>query len=162
MKALKGIPADLNERVGFEGETFGGRIRPKWVWHYRVLLKLRERLLKALSERLADAVEPLESASMNMADAATDEFDHGFTASDLSAGQDALCEVDDALRRILDGTYGICEETGRPIPAARLKAVPWARFGLEVKAQLERRGVVSRPHLATLRSVSGAVTGNLR
>ena len=120
-KRLNGIPADLKERAGFDGESSAGRIRPKWAWHYSVLLNLRERLLKALSERLADVAEPLEPHSMNLTDVTTDEFDHTFAASELSAEQGALYEVDEALRRIADRTYGICEETGRPIPAAHLK-----------------------------------------
>ena len=91
---LKGIPADPNERGGIDGETSAGRIRPKWAWHYSVLLKLRERLLKALSERLVGVAESLEPHSMTLADVATDEFDHTFATGELSAEQDALYEVD--------------------------------------------------------------------
>src|SRR5438105_6511616 len=47
--------------------------------------------------------------------------------SRLSVEQDALFEVEEALKRILIGTHGFCEETGKPIPAEHLKAVPWAR-----------------------------------
>ena len=97
---------------------------PKWAWLYQVLLDLRERLLKGRSEQLAQAAEPLEPHSMDIADSATDEFDHDMALSQLSAEQDALFEVEQALKRILIGTYGVCEETGQPIPQERLKAVP--------------------------------------
>jgi hypothetical protein len=57
------------------------------------------------------------------------------------------------MRRILDGSYGVCEQTGKRIPAARLKAVPWTRFREEVEAQLENTCEIARPHLGALRSL---------
>jgi hypothetical protein len=80
------------------------RINPKWVWHYRVLLGLRQRLLKERGERLAVVAEPLELHSMDIADSASDEFDHNMGLSELSAEQDALFEAEEALKRILNGT----------------------------------------------------------
>jgi hypothetical protein len=61
--------------------------------------------------------------------------------------------VEEALKRILNRTYGLCEETGKPLPVERLKAVPWARFAREVEARLENEGAVKRPHLGALGSV---------
>jgi RNA polymerase-binding transcription factor DksA len=136
-------------------------INPKWASHYRVLLALRDRLLEERGERRAEAVQPLEPHSMDIADSATDEFDHALALAELSAEQDALSEVDEALKRILNGTYGACEETGKAIPAARLRAVPWARFGKEVEARLESKGLISKPHLGTLASVRAELTGGL-
>ena len=60
----------------------------------------------------------------------------------LSAEQDALYEVNEALKQILNGGYGICEETGEAIPAARLRAVPWTRFTREIEERLEKKGIV--------------------
>jgi DnaK suppressor protein len=57
------------------------------------------------------------------------------------------------MRRILDGSYGVCEKRAKRIPAARLKAVPWTRFREEVEARLESTGEITPPHLGTLRSV---------
>jgi RNA polymerase-binding transcription factor DksA len=90
---------------------------------------------------------------MSLADSATDEFDHEIALSRLSVDQDALYEVEAAMKRILDGTYGICEQTGRPIPAERLKVLPWTRFRKEAANRLERTGVISRTRLGPLRSV---------
>ena len=132
-----------------------GRIDPKWAWHYRVLLTLRERLLRERGEKLDEASQPLESHSMDMADSATDEFDHDMALSELSAGQDALFEIEEALKRILNGSYGVCEENGRPISTARLRAIPWARFSKEVQNRLEQEGAVSRAHLGEVASVRG-------
>ena len=137
------------------------KIDVRWKWHYGVLLSLRERLLSERCERLSEAAQPLEMHSMDLADSATDEFDHNLTLGQLSAEEDALCEVDDSLHRILNGSYGMCEETGKPIPAARLKAVPWTRFTREVEERLEKEGSVKRPHLGKVGSVCGTVTGDL-
>jgi RNA polymerase-binding transcription factor DksA len=136
-------------------------INPKWAWHYQVLLALRDRLLEERGERRAEAAQPLEPHSMDIADSATDECDHNLALAELSAEQDALYEVDEALKRILNGTYGLCEETGKPIPAARLRAIPWTRFGKEVEVRLENKGLISKPHLGTLASVRGELTGDL-
>lgn len=136
------------------------RVNPKWAWHYRVLLGLRDRLLAERVDQLGNAAERLESHSMDMADSATDEFDHDMALAGLSAEQNALFEIEEALKRILNGTYGVCEVTGKAIPGERLKAIPWTRFVKEVEARLEGKGMVHRPHLGTLGSVRGEATGD--
>src|SRR6266542_272441 len=146
LKAASTTAAVLNSASCMNGPV------AKWAWHYRVLLSLRERLLKERGDRLSEASQPLEPHSMDLADSATDEFDHDLALSQLSAKQDRICEVDEAIKRILDGTYGVCEETGKPIPTARLKAIPWARFVKESELRLEDKGVVSKHHLGTLGS----------
>lgn len=137
------------------------RIDPKRSWHYRVLLGLRDRLLAERSQRLRKAAEPIEPHSLSPADSASDEFDQEMALSELSADQDALFEVEEALHRIRDGSYGVCQETGRPIPEERLKAVPWTRFSRQVEARLEAEGAISRPRLGQLGSVRGTATGDL-
>jgi hypothetical protein len=66
-----------------------------------------------------------------------------------------LYEVEEAIKRILAGTYGTCVETGQPIPAARLRAIPWTRFSGEVQRRLEKKGFVKREHLGAVASVRG-------
>jgi RNA polymerase-binding transcription factor DksA len=126
-----------------------------------VLLTLRERLLQDRREQLADAAQPLEPHSLNHADSATDEFDHNLALAALSMKQDALREMEAAISRIHSGSYGVCEETGKPIPAARLKAIPWTRFTREVEARHETESDRRPPHLGALGSVRGTPTGNL-
>ena len=133
----------------------------KWAWHYRTLLALRERLLVDRAHQREDAAEPVEPHSMDLADSASDEFDHAMVLRGLSAGQDLLVEVNEALQRILDGTYGICLQTGRPIPRDRLRAVPWTSFSLSVERRLESDGARETSHLGALRSVRGALTGDI-
>lgn len=141
------------------GPIAGARACGKWAWHKGVLLALRDRMLKERAEQLAEAAAPLEPHSQSPADSASDEFEHDIALGRLSAEQDALFEIEEALGRIRAGTYGVCEETGRPIPAPRLRAIPWTRFSREVEARLEREGAVARPRIGSLASVreSGAV-----
>jgi RNA polymerase-binding transcription factor DksA len=115
-----------------------GKINPMWRRHYRALIKLRDRLLKDRAEQISEAAEPLESHSMHLADSATDEFDHELAMGELDAKQNLLYEVEQAIQRIRNGTYAQCELTGKSIPAARLRAVPWTPFTKEVEDELER------------------------
>lgn len=144
-----------------EGDTRAGRTGVRWAWHKRTLVALRDRLLAERGERLAAASEPLEPHSQDLADSASDEFDRDLALGNLSAEQGRLFEIEEALQRIRDGTYGVCEETGRPIPAARLKAVPWTRFSRDVEARLEREGRISKPRLGAVRSVRDGEPGDL-
>jgi DnaK suppressor protein len=130
----------------------------RWHWHYRALIKLRERLLKQRAELAAAILEPVESFSFDMADAATDQFDHDVALSLISAEQDTLFEIEGALSRIRAGTYGLCELTAKPIPAARLRAIPWTRFCQEIEEQLEEQGGCCPPHLGELKSVHAQVS----
>jgi DnaK suppressor protein len=84
---------------------------------------------------------------MHLADAATDSFDRDLMLGLASFEQEVLYEIDQALKRIEDGTYGICELTGQPIPWNRLAAVPWARFSIGAEKMLEDN---IHPHLGTL------------
>jgi len=127
----------------------------KWRWHYLVLLALQSRLTRERGELLRASAQPIEPHSMDEADSATDEFDHDLALTQLSAEQNALYEVNGALQRILDGSYGVCEATGRAIPAARLRAIPWARFTYAVEESLEKKGVVPRAGLSQAATVRG-------
>src|SRR5262245_62121734 len=96
----------------------------------------------------------MENYSLHMGDSGTDNFDRDFALSLLSSDQDALYEIDEAIKRIEKGTYGICELTAKTIPRARLEAIPWARFTVEAQSQLEREGALrQRNRLGALGSV---------
>jgi RNA polymerase-binding transcription factor DksA len=81
---------------------------------------------------------------MHQADAGSDAYDRDFALSLLSQEQDALYEIDQALKRIELGTYGVCEMSGKSIPRARLEAIPFARFTVECQSQLEKQSKASR------------------
>jgi len=129
------------------------RVPAKWRWHYLVLLALQRRLMRERGELLRVSAQPLETHSMNEADSATDEFDHDLALTQLSADQNALYEVNDAIERILADSYGVCEETGQAIPVARLRAIPWTRFTYAVEERLETKGAVPRAGLNKVASV---------
>jgi RNA polymerase-binding transcription factor DksA len=128
-------------------------IDPQWAGHYRALVTLRQRLSEDRAEELAAVAMPLESHSLSQADSASDEFDHDMLLAELSAVQDRLFEIDEALRRIENHTYGVCELTGKPIPRERLRAIPWTRFTKDVEARLERERAVGKPHFGELHSL---------
>jgi RNA polymerase-binding transcription factor DksA len=73
-----------------------------------------------------------------MADAGTDTFDRDFALSLVSNEQEALSEIEAAIKRVHAGTYGICEATQKPIARERLLAVPFTRYSAEAKKQVER------------------------
>lgn len=113
------------------------------------------------AEQSAEVVEPLERHSMDDADSATDEFDHNLALGILSHEENRLFEVDAASQRILDGTYGICEATGKSIPEARLRVVPWTRYTKEALERIERERPGDRPRLADVTSLQGPAPGGL-
>jgi DnaK suppressor protein len=126
------------------------KIKPEWTKYYQRLLDLREQLLKQRDGLAKESAQELPTYSLHMADTGTDNFDRDFALSLLSSDQDALYEIEAALKRIEKNTYGICELTGKPIPKARLDAIPWARYTVEAQAQLEREGMVKQRRLASL------------
>jgi RNA polymerase-binding transcription factor DksA len=91
--------------------------------------------------------------SLHMADSGTDNFDRDFALSLLSSDQDAIYEIEEALKRIEKSTYGVCELTGKAIPRARLEAIPWTRFTVKAQAQLERDGALRQRRIGQLGSV---------
>ncbi len=114
------------------------------------MLELRERLLHQMSGLAKESAEEMTNYSLHMADSGTDNFDRDFALSLLSSDQDAIYEIEEALKRIEKNTYGICELTGKPIPATRLEAIPWTRFTVEAQSQLEREGALRQRRLGQL------------
>ena len=122
-------------------------IDPKWRRHYEQLEQLRKHLLEQKEQQMKDARAEVPSYSLHMADAGTDNYDQVFALSRISSEQDALYEVEQAMSRIRNGTYGVCELTNKRIDSERLKAIPWTRFSAEAEKKLEQEGVVARARL---------------
>lgn len=129
------------------------KIKAEWAKYYKNLLDLRERLLHQMSGLAKESAEEMSSYSLHMADSGTDNFDRDFALSLLSSDQDAIYEIEEALKRIERDTYGVCELTQKPIPKARLDAIPWTRFTVEAQAQLEREGALRQRKLGALGTV---------
>jgi len=71
-----------------------------------------------------------------MADAAGSAYDREFDAGLEEGAQQTVEEIDAALKRIEDGSYGVCEVCGEPIGAERLSAIPWTRLCIDDKRRL--------------------------
>ena len=114
------------------------------------LLQLRDSLLDSMAgvakDNLRARAEGSEASAfgMHQADAGSDAYDRDFALSLLSQEQDALYEIEEALKRIESGTYGVCEMSGKPIAHARLEALPFARYTVECQSQIEKQGKVTR------------------
>ncbi len=114
------------------------------------LLVLRDAMLDSMSgvaqDNLRARAEGNEASAfgMHQADAGSDAYDRDFALNLLSQEQDALYEIDEALKRIELGTYGNCEMSGKPINHERLEAIPFTRFTVESQSQLEKQNKAQR------------------
>lgn len=111
---------------------------PQWAWHHRTLLALRQKALHAQSEHEKAAMAPVDKHVFDPAEIAQEESEHDVILAELHAEADRLREIDAALQRLREGTYGICEATGEPISAARLRAIPWTRYSHAAAERRER------------------------
>ena len=132
------------------------KIKGEWQKFYTNLLELREQLLAQMNGLAKESAQEMAGYSLHMADSGTDNFDRDFALSLLSADQDSVYEIEEALKRIERKTYGVCELTGKTIPKARLEAIPWTRFTVDAQAQLERDGALRQRRLGTLGTVDNA------
>ena len=126
----------------------------KWEKHKNVLIGLRERLTDQRNGLAKESAKEMESYGVHMADSGTDNFDRDFNLSLLSSDQDVIYEIEEALKRIERGTYGVCELTGKPIPQPRLTAIPWTRFRVDAQSELERYGAVQNRSLGQLGTIT--------
>src|SRR5438552_14754473 len=122
------------------GSSKRPEVAPKWRKHYNRLVELRDHILSRKGALAKDAIEERPTFSMHMGDAGTDTFDRDLALSMISSEQDALYEIEQALDRIRNGAYGLCELTGQQIEPERLEAVPWTRFTAAAEKKLEEQG----------------------
>lgn len=114
------------------------------------LLQLKDELLDAMNGVGRDTLRTRSEGSdasafgMHTGDAGSDAYDRDFALSLLSQERDSLFEIDAALKKIKDGTYGLCEISGKQIPHARLEALPFARYTVECQAELEKNNRLHR------------------
>jgi len=92
---------------------------------------------------------------IHMADIGTDTYEQEFSLGLMDSERRLVREILDALRRIEQGTYGICEGTGKPIPKGRLEANPWARYCVEYASLLEQGKVIEHRHSGPIRFADG-------
>jgi DnaK suppressor protein len=149
--AILGRPlASAEMKLRKNGEV---KVKAEWTKFYQRLLELREQLLRQMNGLAKESAQEMAGYSLHMADSGTDNFDRDFALSLLSSDQDAMYEIEEALKRIEKNTYGICELTGKQIPRSRLEAIPWTRFTVQAQAQLEREGALRQRRLGALGTV---------
>jgi len=120
--------------------------------YYKLLLDLRSHLTEGITLHSEETLKrsskddsgDLSSYGQHMADAGTDTFDRDFALSLVSSEQEALTEIDAAIKRVKEGTYGTCEITGKPIAKERLSAVPFTRYSAEAQKDIERNRMRTR------------------
>lgn len=107
------------------------------------LLNWKEDILRESRETLAHLQSETENHP-DLADRATSETDRALELRTRDRQRKLISKIDEALRRIEDGSYGYCEDTGEPIGVARLEARPIATLSLEAQERHERRERVHR------------------
>ncbi len=152
-------PASLTDILGFNPKKSQSvemieekNVPEKFRRFYKLLIDLRKHLTagielhseETLKRSAKDDSGDLSAYGQHMADAGTDTFDRDFALSLVSSEQEALTEIDSAIKRIYDGTYGICEITQKPIAKERLLAVPFTRYSAQAQKELERNRHRSR------------------
>ena len=107
-----------------------------------LLLEKRRHIVGMVSgletEALRSSGGNLSNMPIHMADVGTDVFEQDFTLGMAATERELIIEIDAALERIVAKTYGVCQQTGKPIPKARLQAKPWAKYTIEAARMAER------------------------
>ena len=110
-----------------------------------------EKMLKQKRAELTGDVNNMENHALrsgeqdhsvdHMADHGTDNFEQQLTLGLIENNEKLLQEIDAALARIKDRTFGICLYTGKPISKARLNAIPWTPYSIEAQRLAEEEGI---------------------
>ncbi|MDR2776605.1 MAG: TraR/DksA C4-type zinc finger protein [Puniceicoccales bacterium] len=120
------------------GDKSPDEIPQKHRKYYKLLLKLKNDLKKELSKLTTTNLVISVGDTQDVVDHEIESFNSEFAIALMSNEQEALTEVEEAIQRIYDGTYGICALTGKPIEPQRLLAVPFARFSIEGQTAKEK------------------------
>ena len=137
------VPTDGKPRKNQAGLT------ARELEHFReLLLAKRRELVGDMNSMETEALRSttgtnLSNLPLHMADMGTDNYEQEFTLGLVEKERNLLREINQALAKIQNGTYGICEGTGKPIAKVRLEAQPWAKYSVEY-ARLLERGLVRR------------------
>lgn len=107
-------------------------------WKERVLKELGRLESDTLGKSQKDFSGDLSGYSLHMADVGTDTFDREFALGLASNQQQFLYEIDEALKRIEDKSYGRCGNCNKDIPMKRLKALPFAKFCIKCQSGIEK------------------------
>lgn len=138
------VRAELEMAPGSEGRTVKSPLGKKDLARFRaILLKKRSDLVGDVSTMESEALMghggDLSHTPQHMAEQGTDTYEQTLSLDLAAADRRLIREIEDALKRIEDGTYGVCELTKQPIRLERLEELPWTRYSIEAARELERR-----------------------
>ncbi|MBP3303107.1 MAG: hypothetical protein J6L64_08265 [Opitutales bacterium] len=143
-------------------------IPAKWIKYYKKLVSLKVAIQKEIDEHSQNAFsrqgkedtgDLSASYSQHTADIDNEAFTRDCALSLLASKQQDLAEINIAIERMKKGTYGICEITGKPIPAERLRDVPFTRYSIEGKLEAEKqRAAAARRRRAAAATDIASVT----
>ena len=140
MKAV----AVLADEPGYRPSEDEEFMNPRQLEYFRQkLLNWKEDILRESGETLKHLQSETENHP-DLADRASSETDRALELRTRDRQRKLISRIDEAMRRIEDGSYGYCEDTGEPIGAARLDARPIATLSLEAQERHERRERVHR------------------
>ena len=136
--AIKGDEVKIDSKI---------RLNKKELERYKeILLRKRAELLGDIANMEDEALRQnsgsLSNLPQHMAEQGSETFDQQLSLELAEVDRNLIREVDAALGRIADGTYGVCERTGQRISAERLAELPWTRYSIEAAREME-----SRPYL---------------
>jgi len=162
-KVAKKVPvkkvAKKASKKDISSGTLSGKIAKNKYFSIKQLKEQLNRLL-VLRERVTGEILSInrDSLSQNerdpsLSDQGTETFDREFALNQLSSEQDVLFEIDEAIRRIENGTYGICEMTNEPINIERLEALPYVRHSIKAQSELEKGHRRFRPFGNTMHGI---------
>lgn len=143
-------PTSEFSTFGEDGEDKARGKKVKSPFKKKELDKFREILLMKRRE-LAGDVEEMERSmaslgdrdgnpALDVAEQGSDAYDQSLSIGLAEADRKLIREIDEALRRIDEGVYGVCEVTKQPISTQRLNELPWTRLSIEAARDAERRG----------------------
>jgi len=112
---------------------------------YRRELELKRSELVGDIQDLEDEARQAKSGDLShtpqhLGDEGSDTEQHDSIRGMAETDRQLLDEVNAALERLAEGTYGVCERTGQPIPKTRLDAIPWTRYTIEAEREIEAGG----------------------
>ncbi len=111
----------------------------KWKKYYKLLIDLRKKYSREITE-LSEDVQKRTSADgggemsaygQHLGDAGSESLERDISFAILTDEKQTVAKIDAAIAKMKNGTYGICEKTGKPIPEARLLSKPYTRFSIE-------------------------------
>ncbi|MDR0679112.1 MAG: TraR/DksA C4-type zinc finger protein, partial [Puniceicoccales bacterium] len=150
-------PAGQEEEVPYNRSS----VKKEWLKSYDALVDMQDRMEARLSVHRSDTLRREGSGlsdhsallGQHTADGAADHMDLERALTFVENERELLGEVTAAIDRIFRGTYGICEQTGKPIDEKRLEAIPFARFSLEGQREREK----ARQRMAAEQQVGSAL-----